>query len=85
MARKFATRPSLLWGVTDPYEALSMDRAVFAFGTTVQHELDSINIKGKDPDGKKAARKRAQVLEKWVPQRGSAGKPQFKDPASRSL
>lgn len=75
-------RPSEYLLVEDPWAAYCLDRAVFAFGSSLQNELDSVHEKN-DKDGKKTQRKRQQILHKWIPELKKASKPKFRDPGKR--
>jgi hypothetical protein len=64
--------------VTDPWAAYCLDRAVYAYGSTLSNKLDSVNVKN-DKDGKKTQAKRQRLLDKWIPDLHGDG-PKFKDP-----
>lgn len=86
-AKFYRCRASELLGIDHPIAAYFLDRAVFAFGSALSAELESIEGENKS----EIERKQLRVLEKWVPKAVDAsGKPatskvRFADPASRSI
>jgi hypothetical protein len=75
-------RPSEYLGIHDEWAAYCLDRSVYAFGSSLQHELESVRVKD-DKDGRKAQRKREQILHKWIPELKKASKPKYADPGKR--
>ena len=67
-------------GEEDPWAAFCIDRCVANFGTALQNELDSVQVKD-DKDGHKATAKRSRILRKWLPETAKASSGSgFRDP-----
>jgi hypothetical protein len=85
-AKFYRCRASELLHIEDPIAAYFLDRAVFAFGQALVHELDKCQSKTKE----ETEQKQMRVLRKWVPKAvdasgSSATRKEFADPASRSI
>jgi hypothetical protein len=68
----------------------TFNMAVWTFGSTLQHELDSVKSRAKNPKAAEQEEQamRARVLDRWLPKVSDAepkAKPahQFADPANR--
>lgn len=61
-SKAWATRPSEMLGVSDVYVAYCIDSAVYAFGSALSAELDSIEGKSKE----EIKRKRERLVTKWL-------------------
>lgn len=85
LAKTWRTRPSELIAVEDELAKFCLDRAVATFGLALENELNSVHFKD-DKDGKKAERKRAQILRKWLPEtmKASTGTG-FRDPGGSGI
>jgi len=64
MAKTYQVKPSDILHVTDPIAAWCFDRAIFLFGSTMQHDLDNAGRGAKNPAI--ANGKRQQVMSKWL-------------------
>lgn len=79
MADTYHCRPSELLGLQgDPVTAFYVDRALFAFGTTIDSELEKAAEKGKTDASR--AMKQQMVLNRWLRAEGGG---RFRDPAAK--
>jgi hypothetical protein len=82
MSQALTSRPSDILFVSDEWAAFCLDRSVYAFGASLQGELDAVEEKN-DKTGKKAQTKKDRILRKWIPEMNKASTPAFKDPGKR--
>ena len=61
-AKEWGKTPSELLFIQDPMLAWSINNSVYAFGSALQAELDSVT--GKKPE--QVAKKRKRVLDQWL-------------------
>ncbi len=64
LSKAYHSRPSEIFGVDHPVQALFFDRAVYMFGTQVEADMDQASQKAKKSTQANAARLRA--LNKWL-------------------
>lgn len=76
MAKAYRARPSEIYGLRNDVEAWCFDRAVFLFGSQLEHELREAG-RGAKTDAK-AKQKQMQVLDRWLSDPDAPRK--FKDP-----
>lgn len=80
MAEKFRQLPSTILRVENDLEAFRIDRAVWLFGSQLQHDLDSVT----STDPAKAEWERKRIIGKWIPEAATPVEKLFRDPAKRS-
>lgn len=64
LSKAYRCRPSEIYGIEHPVQQLYFDRAVWAFGTTLEGELEKAGNNAKKP--RQAEQARQRVLQKWL-------------------
>lgn len=64
LSKAYHCRPSELYGIDHPVQALFFDRAVWLFGTTMETDLEKAGEGHKRPAQAEAARMR--MLQRWL-------------------
>jgi hypothetical protein len=65
----------------DPFDAYSIDQAVWSFGNTLEQELQAAEDSKKSDRAKRGAR--AQVMKRWFPHSKDVG-PRLRDPGTEN-
>lgn len=79
MSKTLQTRPSQIYFIHDEVTAWCFDRAVMAFGTAVDADVDEAIHKSKNTNAAKANAQR--TLRKWLSKKGDT-RGMFRDPAA---